>query len=177
MSENAARKADESAARGGATADEREAPPLFVERRSGVDRRAQPTRIWDSLLGRKQRKRGRRKGETENIYVDVYQRRDVVLILGILILNILDAFFTLRWLDMGGGEANPIMDQLIAHGGDVAFLIQKCLVVGIWLVILIVHKNFRIARLGLLALFVIYGLLLFYHFVLQASGVPPSQAA
>lgn len=159
---------------GASTASSEAAAKLLLERRSGEDRRGQPTRIWDSLFGRKLRKHGRREGESENTYVDVYRRRDVGLILGILLLNILDAFFTLRWLDMGGGEANPIMDQLLEHGGDFAFLVQKCLVVGLWLVVLIVHKNFRIARVGLLSLFAIYGLLLLYHFVLQTSGVPPT---
>ncbi|MFT5696947.1 MAG: hypothetical protein ACI9QQ_002929 [Myxococcota bacterium] len=84
----------------------------------------------------------------------------------------LDAFFTLRWLGMGGGEGNPLMDMLI-RANDMLFLLQKCVVVGLWLVILIVHKNFRIARYGLWGAFILYTGILFYHFALQAGGPLP----
>jgi hypothetical protein len=132
------------------------------DRRSGPDRRHRSTRFWDSLLGRRQRRDGRRTEDRDGLYVDVYRRRDVLLLAGIFLFNIFDAFFTLRWLDMGGGEANPLMAKLL-EGGDLIFLIQKCFVVGVWLVILIVHKNFRVARTGLWSLLAIYGLLLLYH--------------
>ena len=32
--------------------------------------------------------------------------------------------------------------------GPGAFLVQKCFVVGAWLLLLLVHKNFRFARIG-----------------------------
>ena len=70
---------------------------------------------------------------------------------------------------MGGREANPLMNWLLSFG-DSAFLVQKCVVVGIWLIILTVHKNFRIARIGLWSLFALYTGVLIYHFVLQ-SGI------
>ncbi|MBW2272457.1 MAG: hypothetical protein JRG96_04240 [Deltaproteobacteria bacterium] len=141
------------------------------ERREEGDRRGQPTRGWDSLFHRR-RRTGRRQGETQDTYVDVFRKRDVALLLGIFILNILDAFFTLRWLQMGGAEGNPLMDQLIKTS-DLLFLFQKCLVVGLWLLILMAHKNFRIARIGLWGSFVLYVCLLMYHFVLQSMGPPP----
>ena len=143
-----------------------------IERRRGQDRRKAPTRGWDSLRGFHRRKRGRRATEKDNIYVDSYSRRDVALTIGVLILNILDAFFTLRWLDMGGGEGNPLMELLI-RTNDILFLLQKCVVVGLWLVILIVHKNFKVARLGLWGAFILYTGILFYHFGLQAGPPPP----
>jgi len=143
-----------------------------TNRRRTPDRREAPTRGWDSLLGFHRRKRGRRAGERDNIYVDSYTRQDVFLTIGVLVLNILDAFFTLRWLEMGGGEGNPLMDMLI-QANDMLFLLQKCVVVGLWLVILIVHKNFRGARLGLWGALLLYVGVLFYHFALQAGGPPP----
>ncbi len=143
-----------------------------AERRRSQDRRDAPTRYWDSLFGFRRRKNGRRDGERENIYVDTYSRSDVGLTIGILVLNILDAFFTLRWLDMGGGEGNPLMEMLI-RSNDMLFLLQKCVVVGLWLVILIVHKNFRIARLGLWGALILYTGILFYHFALQTGPPPP----
>ena len=141
------------------------------DRRTSSDRREVPTRGWDSLLGFARRKKGRRTGESHNIYVDSYTRQDVLLTVGVLVLNILDAFFTLRWLGMGGSEGNPLMDMLI-RANDMLFLFQKCIVVGVWLVILVVHKNFRIARYGLWGAFIVYAGILFYHFVLQ-TGPPP----
>ena len=146
------------------------------DRRKNTDRRDAPTRGWDSLLGFYRRTQGRRKGESENVYVDSYTRQDVALTLGVLILNILDAFFTLRWLEMGGGEGNPLMEMLI-RANDMLFLLQKCIVVGLWLIILVIHKNFRIARLGLWGAFILYAGILLYHFALQSSEPPPSHPA
>ena len=151
---------------------ESEPTPSDVDRRRHRDRRLAPTRGWDSLLGFRQRHRGRRTGERDNIYVDRYSRQDVALMLGIFVLNILDAFFTLRWLEMGGGEGNPLMDMLIRTNVQI-FLLQKCVVVGLWLVVLVIHKNFRIARVGLWAALILYTGILFYHFVLQSVGPPP----
>lgn len=141
------------------------------DRRLNQDRRNSPTRGWDSLFGFHRRKRGRRTGESENIYVDHYSRQDLLLTIAILVLNILDAFFTLRWLDMGGGEGNPLMSMLI-EANDWMFIVQKCLVVGLWIVILIIHKNFAIARAGLWGALFVYAGILLYHFALQ-SGPPP----
>lgn len=143
----------------------------YVDRRAAEDRRDRPTRGWDSFFHRR-RRHGRRTGENQDIYVDVFRKRDVALLLGIFVLNILDAFFTLRWLEMGGGEGNPLMDQLIKTS-DLLFLFQKCVVVGLWLLILTAHKNFRIARLGLWGAFILYVFILLYHFVLQSMGPPP----
>ncbi len=143
-----------------------------LDRRTKPDRRSSPTRVWDSLFGFKGRRRGRRAGEERDLYVDTYTRTDVLLLLGVFVLNILDAFFTLRWLQMGGGEGNPLMDVLI-QSNDLLFLLQKCVVVGFWLVILVIHKNFRIARIGLWAALILYALILIYHFVLQSMGPPP----
>lgn len=144
------------------------------DRRGDSERRESPTRIWDSILGFSRRARGRRDGEIENIYVDSYTREDLLLTVGVLVLNILDAFLTLRWMSMGGGEGNPLMDMLI-RSNDILFLFQKCVVVGVWLVILVIHKNFRIARLGLWGAFILYSGILLYHFALQA-GEPPRPA-
>jgi hypothetical protein len=142
------------------------------ERRQSDDRRDKPTGFIDSLSGKARRRHGRRQGESENSYVDVYHRRDVLLILAIFIFNVFDAVFTLAWLQRGGTEANPAMDYLI-RVGDSAFLLQKCFVVGIWLLILIVHKNFRVARLGLWMLLALYGLIFLYHAHLNLNGVSP----
>ncbi|MCS5636566.1 MAG: DUF5658 family protein [Myxococcota bacterium] len=149
-----------------------EAP--FGERRSGTDRRNQPTRALSIAGGRGRRRGGRRKGEGRRAYVDTFSASDVALLLGIFVLNIFDALFTLLWLQRGGEEANPLMAFLLDMG-ETAFILQKCFVVGIWLIILLVHKNFRLARIGLYSLAAVYSLVIVGHFALMASDVDPAR--
>jgi uncharacterized protein DUF5658 len=143
-----------------------------VERRKLPDRRASRTPLWSAFLGLRQRQRGRRAGESEDIYVDRFSRRDVLLVIAILVLNVFDAFFTLIWLHRGGAEGNPVMAWLLDLGIG-PFLAQKCFIVGGALLLLVVHKNFRLARLGLKSLATVYSLLILYHFALLASGIDP----
>jgi hypothetical protein len=63
--------------------------------------------------------------------------------------------------------------QALLDSSDLLFLLQKCLVVGLWLVILVIHKNFSIARIGLWGAFILYAGILLYHFFLQSYGPPP----
>lgn len=109
-------------------------------------------------------------------YVDRYSRYDVALILAVFLMNVGDAFFTMLWLDRGGKEANPVMDFFLDIG-PTAFLIQKCIVVGAWLLVLLVHKNFRFARAGLHISLLAYLVLTFLHFGILASGIDPHDAA
>jgi hypothetical protein len=141
------------------------------EERRGADRRGVPTRPWSGLVTPSRRSQGRRESDREG-YVDRYTKQDVVLLLTIFLLNVGDALMTLLWLDRGGREANPIMDFFLDIG-PWAFLVQKCLVVGLWLVILVVHKNFRLARIGLYSALVVYGTLMIVHFGIVAFGIEP----
>jgi len=142
-----------------------------ADRRRGDDRRDEPTPGWTWLAGHRRRRRGRRAGESQNAYVDAYNLRDLILALAILALNILDAFFTLSWVERGGSEGNPFMREVLDLGPG-AFLFQKCVLAGFWLVVLTVHKNFRLARAGLYSLLAIYVLLLLYHLLLFFLGEP-----
>jgi len=92
----------------------------------------------------------------------------------ILVLNLMDAFFTLQWVHRGGAEANPFMAYMLELG-DGFFLAQKCFVVGIWLIILTVHKNFRLAQIGLYSLAAIYTVLLAGHITLIMHGPEPTE--
>jgi len=141
-----------------------------VERRD-ADRRESPTRPLTAIRGPLRRVRGRRD-EDQIGYVDRYSRREVALILSVFLMNVGDAFLTMLWLQRGGREANPIMDFFLDIGPG-AFLLQKCLVVGVWLVVLLVHKNFRFARLGLYASLVVYALLMIVHFGILAFDIKP----
>jgi hypothetical protein len=150
--------------------------PGQVERRRGGGRRTRATRPWDGLFGRRRRSAGRRAGEQERVYIDRYRGGDVTLVLAVFVLNLLDAFFTLRWLGLGGSEGNPLMKSVV-ESDDLLFLAQKCFVVAVCLVVLVIHRNFRFARLGLWALFSVYGALLVYHVFLQTFATPIPAAA
>jgi len=145
-------------------------PDAGGERRQ-ADRRDRPTSFWASLLGPRRRGGGRRSREGENSYVDRYRKSDLILLCAVFGLNVADAVFTLVWLGRGGAEGNPIMGWFLELG-DWAFLAQKCLMVGLWLVILMVHKNFQIARTGLWCLLALYGAIFVYHIFLHTMAVP-----
>lgn len=138
----------------------------YVDRRTGFDRRGRPTAWWDSLLGRKRRMRGRRKGESRNIYVDIYDQWDLILTLVIFVLNLVDALLTLVFLGQGGHEANPLMAEVLGYGVG-AFIFEKCLVVALCLLALVVHKTFRFARAASYWVLAAYGILTVRHVVLQ----------
>jgi len=134
----------------------------FVDRRSGEDRRQRPTRWYDSLLGHRRRKRGRRKGESRNIYVDLYHASDLIVLALVFLLNLLDAVLTLVHLSNGGVETNPAMAELLRHG-PLVFILQKCFVVALCLVAIAVHKTFPIARIGAWLLLGCYSVLALWH--------------
>jgi hypothetical protein len=97
------------------------------------------------------------------MYVDLYHSADLILILVIFILNCADAAFTLSALDRPGvEEANPLMLSLLARG-PAAFLYEKVFLVGLCLISLLIHKNFRSARIGVYSLLVLYCALTIYH--------------
>lgn len=134
----------------------------FMDRRSGDDRRNLPTRWYDSLLGHRRRKRGRRRGESQNVYVDLYHSSDLIILSLVFLLNLLDAILTLMHLSAGGVEQNPAMAELLRYG-PLPFILQKCLVVALCLVAMIVHKTFRIARIGAWVLLCAYSGLAIWH--------------
>lgn len=144
------------------------------ERRLG-DRRDRPTRLWSGWLTPRRRAGGRRDSDRTG-YVDRYSKGDVRLLLGVFLLNVGDAFFTMLWLQRGGKEANPVMDFFLDIGPG-AFLLQKCLVVGVWLLVLVVHKNFRFARQGLYASFFVYAMIMLIHFGIIFFDVEPPKSA
>lgn len=157
--------------RNSASRDEETTGAWSGDDRRNNDRRNRPTTPWKDLFSPLRRARGRRRADQVG-YVDRYSKQDVGLLFAIFLLNIADAFMTMRWLHRGGREANPVMDFFLDLG-PVAFLAQKCLVVGFWLILLLVHKNFRFAKIGLYASLAVYACLLIVHFSIVALGVEP----
>ena len=137
----------------------------------GPDRRKRPTPMisrYTFFGGR--RKGGRRDGEVENVYVDVYSPQMIGLLLLFFALTVLDSVSTLTYLGKGGRELNPIAQLMIDQGG-LFFVVAKGLLSGLCLLFVMLHKNFRPARVALGVGFTFYFLLGLWHLILQVRAL------
>lgn len=121
------------------------------ERRNFNDRRKRPTPILSrhTFLGG-QRKSMRRKDDKGNhIFVDVYSTRLMIILLSLLIFSYVDAFLTLSLIKAGiVTEANPVLSFYLELDTSY-FILNKTLLTAVSLVILCLHKNFLITKIGL----------------------------
>jgi hypothetical protein len=92
------------------------------------------------------------------------------IVKAVLVLNLLDALFTLVWVRAGlAREANPLVDQLVNENA-VGFVLVKLGLVGMgsWL---LWHRRQRPgAVMAIVAAFLVYYLILLYH-IQYASGL------
>ncbi|MSR62664.1 MAG: hypothetical protein EXS08_09505 [Planctomycetes bacterium] len=139
-------------------------PPSFVYR--GPDRRKHPTPRFSryALFGGR-RQGPRRTTEREGSFVDVYGRRLFLVVLWVALMNIGDSFFTLVHLQAGGVELNPVAKVLLGTGRW-NFVFMKSILIGLALIVLAVHKNFHLARIGLWTAAGTYTCLVAYHLLL-----------
>jgi len=144
--------------------------PAHVERR-GPDRRRRPTPMLSryTFLGGR-RRGGRRRGEQENVYVDVYSPALIGLLMVFFALTVVDSVSTLVYLGKGGRELNPVAQWMIDQGA-VFFVVCKGVLSGLCLLFVMLHKNFRPARTALAIGFTFYFLLGVYHLVLQIRAL------
>jgi len=119
---------------------------------------------------RGRRRTGRRAGEVENVYVDMYSPQLVALLLLFFALTVVDSVSTLVYLGKGGRELNPIAQWMIDQG-SLFFVMLKGTLSGMCLLFVMLHKNFRPARLALGLGFAFYTLLGLYHLVLQIRAL------
>jgi hypothetical protein len=81
----------------------------------------------------------------------------------IVVLNLLDAMFTLIYIQLGHAtESNPLMDRVLAHS-PVMFMMAKLGLVSLGVALLWRLRAHRAARVGLLATSSAYVALLCYH--------------
>jgi Domain of unknown function (DUF5658) len=139
-----------------------------ADRRGLFDRRARPTTFLSVLRFDGRRQHFRRSGEEYKAYVDCPSRRTVVLLFIVLGASVLDALFTLLFIQNGGGEANPLMATAILRG-DTHFVGLKMALTGMGAWLLAAHQGFPLAFRGLHALAAGYGGLLLIHAVILLS--------
>ncbi len=138
------------------------------ERRT-IDRRRRPTAMFSRYTffgGRRQHVR--RLDDEQEVFVDRYGSGLLLAVLGVVLLNLADAYFTLLFLAHGGQELNPLVDRVLAYGPHV-FILFKTLGIGVCAGFLTLTKNFRAARIGLWIVLIGYSLLLCWHLLLLAT--------
>jgi len=147
------------------SADELSAAPRAPAYR-GPDRRAAPTpRFSRYTLWGGRRRKARRTEEQEGSFVDLYDTRLFALLLWVALMNIGDSFFTLVHLQAGGVELNPVARMLL-QTGRWNFVFSKSILIALALVVLAIHKNFNLARIGLWTAAGTYTCLVIYHLLL-----------
>jgi hypothetical protein len=141
------------------------------ERREGADRRLRSHLLSDWTYTFRGRRRLSRRDDGESTFVDLYDPALLGLALGILLLSIMDAAFTLKLLQTGViMEANPLMRWLIEHDTQV-FVNLKIVLTSAAVVFLVLCSNALIAGrirgrrlmhavLGLYVLVIVYELVL-----------------
>jgi len=135
-----------------------------VERRSGLDRRKGKPGLF-SRRSRRQ-KPGRRPGEQVG-YVDVYDLRTWLVTVAILTLSLIDGVLTGLQLQHGRiTEANPLMRAILDYGGLYLFLGVKATLTALALAVIILHKNWALARRAVRMCLWSYILVSLYHIYL-----------
>lgn len=147
---------------------------LEAETRAG-DRRRQPTPMFSryAFFGGR-RRGGRRDGESINQFVDQHGARLLLAAMVVVLLNILDAWFTIYFLTHGGREANPLVD-FVLQIGLFPFIALKSVGIGVCVMFLCLAKNFVVARWGMALVIAGYTALLGWHLylwdMLHSGGV------
>ena len=125
-----------------------EQPFIFIERRSGIDRRNSRFGAFRRLIYAGRRRHLRRADDRRKLaLLDHYSPRIFAVIIAVLFLSLMDAILTLILISHGAVELNPVMAFFLAKS-DSAFLIAKYLLTAgsVVIVVLINYVFIRIFR-------------------------------
>lgn len=122
---------------------------VLRERRSGFDRRRPETR-------------SARLQERVLIPLRDNRRNVLTLLATANVLNVLDFLFTLRALDHGAVEANPVMRMLFSYDPVTAGSVKIALMLGVSLLVWR-FRRYRPPLIAGVALAVVFGLVFIYH--------------
>jgi hypothetical protein len=136
-------------------------PPDEFQMR-GEDRRVRPTPMVSRFFLFGRRRGGRREHERKFVYVDKPGGWIVAGFGAVLVLSLLDAYFTLDLVKRGATEANPVMRAAL-HLGDRAFVFLKTAVTVVAVGFLCLHKNWPLGRFCLFLALAGYTALTAYH--------------
>jgi len=131
------------------------------ERRQRTDRRKRV--LWSIVYGSfnpRRRRPPRRLDDSRFQALDWHGAHLLAVSLGILILNVADAFFTVELLSRGAIEANPFMAALI-QSNPILFASLKMAMTGFSVLLLVVLGCYRFMRVLRVEL-ILYGVLIAY---------------
>ena len=118
----------------------------FLCCRSPHERRRANLKSFICSIFLQRRKVLRRKEDSnKGIYTDWHEPTLFAIVFSILLFCILDAFFTMYILSIGGKELNPFMQILLKKNYFVFFYV-KLFLTALCLIVLIAHKRFRLFR-------------------------------
>ena len=114
------------------------------------------------------RRRAHRRGGDHRHVLDLHEARWLGVAMLIMLMSVGDAFLTLRLLDLGAVEVNPLMALLLDHGSD-GFAYLKVALTSAGVIVLTVMARFHaFGRLpvGLILYLIlgVYGSLIGYEF-------------
>ncbi len=143
---------------------------LFDDGRDLADRRNFDWRTVMYGFVRSRRRAHRRQSEVEPLFTDWHHPWLFFLATGTMLLSSMDAFFTLRLLELGAVEVNPVMAMVMGHSTAV-FAVTKMLLTGFGILALVFMARSRIfnrIRTGifLTVFFSFYCCLVCYEFLL-----------
>jgi len=140
------------------------APALPMDRNRVLRDRRRPQRVVNryTIFGGR-RRQARRSHERAGSIPDTHGLVLFVAVVGIAVLNILDAFYTVLFLSHGGTEMNPFVDWILVNGGVWWFVFAKSVGIGVCVAFLTLTKNFLASRIGLAVVFFGYAALLCWH--------------
>lgn len=138
----------------------------LADRRGGPDRRRQGRFPPQFSRQRRRRSCGRRNTDRGG-YVDIYDRGSWGLAMAVMAMSFLDAVFTVLQIEKGAvREANPLMNAVLAWGGVFAFFSLKACMTAFALAVIILHKEWTLARYMARLCLWFYILILIYHLFL-----------
>lgn len=94
-----------------------------------------------------------------------------LVVVALLVLNLLDAVFTLVWVEAGiAREANLLLEGILSHSA-IAFMMVKMALVSLGVLLLWHHRDRRLAVGGLAVACVAYNSLLVYHLGIAVAAI------
>lgn len=120
---------------------------LPLDRRSGIDRRSRKIPDIKLLIVKGRRERIRRQADRHKFFFfDRYSARLLAAILLILLLSLIDSFFTLFLTGHGADEINPVMAYFL-NLSPWAFISVKYFLTSIGVTVLLIFHGFYYPRI------------------------------
>jgi hypothetical protein len=154
-------------------------PSAGDDRRERRDRRH---RVWWSVIygsfNPRRRRPSRRRLEQRYHSLDWHDAHLLAVAIGILLLSAADALMTLRLLDVGADEVNPIMAAVVYRSAAV-FATVKMTLTGLSVMVMVMLARYRFMRMVrvdvvMYAVLVAYSALLTYEFWMLRKLIDPS---